>query len=79
MKITNLSTPVSIGGNKVINETSHIPGNMGGMFTRIPAGCFAYDELARRDMFLVKAGVNSMLFRSANAVKGDKGMSYPEI
>lgn len=76
-KITNLPVPNSIGGNRVINDLSILPRT--DMFVRIPPRSFVFDEMAKKDFYLIKIGRNNLQFRNINAVPNDPGNSYPTI
>lgn len=76
-KITNLPVPDSIGGNRIINDLSILPRT--DMFVRIPPRSFVFDEMARKDFYLVKVGRNNLQFRNTNIIPNDSGHSYPTI
>jgi len=76
-KITNLPTPHAIGGNKVINDVDILPRN--DMFVRIPPRSFVFDELAKKDFYLVKTAKQWLQFRNTKMIPNDSGNSFPTI
>ena len=69
--------PISIGGNKVINNIENIPNRS--MFIRIPTDSFVYETLADNKFYLTKIGANYLSFRNSEACSGDPGCPFPEF